>query len=728
MRTFFLGVAALIATPDRQVTLAAHVATISGPAAAIADTCVPRASRVAGSYDLAALEGSRLPASFTNAFGKTKTVSRGSLQLYDNGAWLIKLTMHDGATAASRSWTYLDMGTSTRTASDVSFKPVFKPVFTGAIAVCLLTLAYDIDSDSVPEKLLFAKAGADLGAVIATAPAAAAAAPAPTPPSPMPPNAAAPTLPGQMPTGAPTAPPALAVVTTASAVTPSASSGGQAGDETVPFDLPGDYEDPDHATVTTLAIRRDHGWEMHWSRASAAPGYAGRYFSSDHGTWSQSGSRVTLRSAEYGDFDARASGNGTLVVEYYFGTQAVRWRFVKHGVTGDPKDAPGPSHGTSSASTMKWAAVSAGAYHACALDSSGRAYCWGLSASPNGSAGGSAPAAVSGSVAFASIAAGSPPQCDPDRPEQSCDENRAYHVCGLTATGSAYCWGNNQLGQLGDGTTNESATPVRVSSAEKWASISAGEQATCGITVTHALFCWGRNDAGQLGIGSRDVQPHPVPQPVLTGVRAVAVGSRAACAVGDDSTLYCWGHGGPEGLGLSQGDEYGASTSPSRVATSSRYTSVSVGRTHVCAVGSGGVVDCWGDNYYGESGPGDQSKRTRTPTAVGGPSFGMTAVGTGYHSCALTTTGAAYCWGLNTDGRLGAESPKSCGANGDEACSSVPVAVTGGLTFTSLGAGLEFTCGITTDGDAYCWGDNLRGQLGTGNRAPSSAPVKVLGP
>jgi alpha-tubulin suppressor-like RCC1 family protein len=204
-----------------------------------------------------------------------------------------------------------------------------------------------------------------------------------------------------------------------------------------------------------------------------------------------------------------------------------------------------------------------------------------------------------------------------------------------------------------------------------------------------------------------------------------------ACGIREDGAMYCWGHGGREGLGLLQGDEYGASTSPSRVATNTGYIAVSAGRTHVCAVAAANSrVECWGDNYYGESGAGDQSKRARTPTAVGAFSFTATAVGTGHHSCALTPAGAAYCWGLNKDGRLGVGpgSPEPCGISGDEGCSSLPVAVKGGLAFRSLSAGLEFTCGITTGGDAYCWGDNMRGQLGTGDRTPAAAPVKVLAP
>jgi alpha-tubulin suppressor-like RCC1 family protein len=470
---------------------------------------------------------------------------------------------------------------------------------------------------------------------------------------------------------------------------------------------------------------------MHWTRPTSASGYGGFYFAADHGTLSKSDGRLTLRSAEYGDFEAKASGRGTLVVDYYLGETLRRWRFVKNGMAEDPKNAaaPGEARKTSPSDT-KWIAVDAGAYHACALAAAGAAYCWGLSAFPEGSAGGSSPQPVAGGLAFASITAGSPVQCDPNRPEQSCENNRGYHVCALTPAGEAYCWGVNRYGQLGDGTTNDTVTPVRVGGGLTWESLSAGEGTTCGITTAHALYCWGRNDDGQLGVGTTDNTAHSTPQPVAQDLQAVTVGSNYVCALRQDGAAYCWGNGGSDRLGTSAAIGYGANPSPQRVESNSQYVRISAGRTHVCATTGAGAVECWGDDYYGESGPGSPNRLTRRPTSVGNANLTSVEVGRGYHSCALGPDGAAYCWGLNDRGRLGigAESPEPCGYEGRQGCSSVPVPVKGNIQFKSLSAGLEFTCGISTAGDAYCWGDNQRGQLGTGDRKNYSAPRLVVSP
>ena len=321
--------------------------------------------------------------------------------------------------------------------------------------------------------------------------------------------------------------------------------------------------------------------------------------------------------------------------------------------------------------------------------------------------------------------------CDPNRPEESCPNNRSYHACGLTVRGEAYCWGSNQYGQLGDGSTDDSATPVRVAGALTFSSLSAGEGATCGVTAAHVLYCWGRNESGELGIGSTDTDAHTTPAPVAREVVAVAVGSGYACALQQDGAAYCWGHGSSDRLGSSEAVGYGANPSPLRVESGNRYVALSAGRTHVCAVTAGGAVECWGNNAYGQSGPGAPPQRlTRTPTPVGGVSLTKVAVGTGFHTCGLAANGAAYCWGRADGGRLGIgdDAPEPCGYDGREGCTHRPRAVAGGLAFASLSAGLEFTCGVTKDGNAYCWGNNSRGQLGTGDRASRNTPARVAAP
>jgi alpha-tubulin suppressor-like RCC1 family protein len=335
-------------------------------------------------------------------------------------------------------------------------------------------------------------------------------------------------------------------------------------------------------------------------------------------------------------------------------------------------------------------------------------------------------------LTFSAISTGNPVACSPNREDESCATNSAYHTCAITSAGEAYCWGSNQFGQLGDGSITESAEPKRVTGALRFASISAGDAFTCGITTTHVLYCWGRNSHGQLGIGSADPGPHPEPRAVAQGVRAVAAGGEYACALRDDGTAYCWGNGSGDRIGSDAAIGYGANPSPVEVQTDQRFTNISAGRAHTCAITVAGVVYCWGSNSYLESGPGlNANHGARVPAPIPGVTFTAVSAGTANHTCGVTSPGAMYCWGNNNKNQLGAgaAAPETCGFE-QWGCSSTPVAVmsAAGVAFKTVSAGVEFTCGVTTTGEAYCWGDNSRGQLGTGDRQPSSRPKRVTAP
>src|SRR5207249_3018598 len=167
-----------------------------------------------------------------------------------------------------------------------------------------------------------------------------------------------------------------------------------------------------------------------------------------------------------------------------------------------------------------------------------------------------------------------------------------------------------------------------------------------------------------------------------------------------------------------------------------QWLSVSANTGFTCGVTSSGAAYCWGDNSAGQLGIGTQHSPdscsaigsygcSTVPVAViGGLSF-SSVTGWGQHGCGLSTTGAAYCWGDNPAGQLGigtTDGPEHCSPYGDP-CSTVPVAVSGGLTFSFLSVGGRHACGLTTTGAAYCWGFNSVGQLGDGSNNSSSVPV-----
>jgi len=291
------------------------------------------------------------------------------------------------------------------------------------------------------------------------------------------------------------------------------------------------------------------------------------------------------------------------------------------------------------------------------------------------------------------------------------------HACGLTAGGVADCWGNYYNGKLGDGSGTDHLTPAPVAGGLTFASLAAGTYHTCGLTTAGAAYCWGYNAGGQLGDGS--TVDRWVPTPVVGSLTFVAVtaGASHTCGLAADGAAYCWGANNAGQLG--DGDPSGtAATTPVRVGGGVPFAALAADLgDHTCALTQSGAAYCWGANFFGELGDGSTTNRVTPVPVNGGLTFAMIAPG-GVHTCGLTTVGGAYCWGRNDSGEIG---------DGSTNGSLGPVPVAGGLTFTSVRAGEEYTCGYATGRVAYCWGNNSSGQLGDGTTTNRSAPVKVAG-
>ncbi|MGH9258607.1 MAG: RCC1 domain-containing protein [Acidimicrobiales bacterium] len=295
-----------------------------------------------------------------------------------------------------------------------------------------------------------------------------------------------------------------------------------------------------------------------------------------------------------------------------------------------------------------------------------------------------------------------------------------FHTCGVTLDGATHCWGQNWYGELGIGSTLASAVPVTLTGSA-FVTVTSGYYHACGLTVSGQAFCWGRNIEGQLGTGAFAGPPvygEATPVPV-TGVPAFAtLSSRAyhTCGVTPDGDLYCWGwnHNGQ----LGNGDVAAAAQRvPVHVSPGLKFAAVSAGEQHTCGLTPAGVAYCWGRNARGELGNG--STLTTYPYAVTTPApvvGGLTfrSIGAGIdHTCGLTTSGQAVCWGANYVGQLGQGSISST----EDV--TAPAAVVGGHLFATLVTGGWHSCGITGSGIAYCWGDNVLGQLGTGTANPN---------
>jgi len=239
---------------------------------------------------------------------------------------------------------------------------------------------------------------------------------------------------------------------------------------------------------------------------------------------------------------------------------------------------------------------------------------------------------------------------------------------------------------------------------------------TCGITVLKVAYCWGFNFLGQGGIGSNVSWNGP--QAVIGNIAftSIATGSLHTCGINDQGAAYCWGDNSAGQLGTGNNSQ---ALIPTLVTGGLTFdtTSITAGRSHTCALTTTGQAYCWGANASGQLGDASNSPKN-APTAVsGGLTFSSISAGVG-NTCGVTTGGAAYCWGDNASGQIG---------DGGNSVSNTPVAVTGGLTFSTIAVGEAHACGIASSGNIYCWGENHDGQLGKADTLDAAVPTQVFG-
>jgi alpha-tubulin suppressor-like RCC1 family protein len=319
------------------------------------------------------------------------------------------------------------------------------------------------------------------------------------------------------------------------------------------------------------------------------------------------------------------------------------------------------------------------------------------------------------------------------------------HSCALSTRGAAYCWGANASAQLGDDTETARESPVPVFGGPLFTSLSVGWFHTCGITMDGALLCWGGNDHGQLGVGDRLMRHRPARVAVAEPLIAVSAGYLHTCAVGRSGAAYCWGtdvHGALGSRGTNTHCPSGpCALIPARVESSAAFTDVAAGEFHTCGLVADGGVWCWGWNSAGELGTDEIPGQIRsTPVRVRGTQrFTQIAVHA-RHSCAVSATSEASCWGRSATGEIGTP---------DHQWAPVPLRVSGvrsvatgylytcaltdartvcfgdqtgqtvrpasqdlpGPVFSQLSMGFAHSCGVA-DHEVWCWGSNVRNQVG----------------
>ena len=287
----------------------------------------------------------------------------------------------------------------------------------------------------------------------------------------------------------------------------------------------------------------------------------------------------------------------------------------------------------------------------------------------------------------------------------------------LKRDGSVWAWGANSAGQLGDGTRTAlhtgRATPAPVLGLSGIADIAAGGEHAVARKTDGTVWAWGNNNRGQLGDGTTIDRLVPVRVSGLSGVLKIAAGFSLAMAIKGDGTVLAWGGNGYAELG---DGTYTDRLLPVPLSGLNGATSISTGFFHSISLIAGGTIVAWGNNEYGELGDGTVQQRL-TPAPVSGIT-GVRAVAVGdVHSVALKTDGTVLTWGDNASGQLG---------NGAFIFRStpIPLALTGA---TKISAGGAHTVALKADGGVLAWGDNRAGQLGDGTAQNRSTPAAVNG-
>lgn len=295
----------------------------------------------------------------------------------------------------------------------------------------------------------------------------------------------------------------------------------------------------------------------------------------------------------------------------------------------------------------------------------------------------------------------------------------AYY-CGVKTDHTLWCWGEAHYGQLGKDGLEKSDIPVSVQndSAWIWNAISTGGHHTCAIGNNNAskadrrLHCWGKNNYGQLGIGSTESMSKPEPVDTASKWSSITTGAYHTCGIkisdgATTGTLWCWGANGYGQLGTNPYEE--KLVDPTRVVEDSDWISVIAGDYHTCALKSSGTLWCWGFNAYGQIGNGSTEKILGlTQIELPGLPAWKTVTAGEHHTCAITVAEKLYCWGENYNGQLGVGDTKN-------RLTPTPITVDSTRAWIAVAAGSQHTCAIPANGDLWCWGDHQFGQLAYGD-------------
>ncbi|MDP1829924.1 MAG: hypothetical protein Q8L48_42070 [Archangium sp.] len=272
--------------------------------------------------------------------------------------------------------------------------------------------------------------------------------------------------------------------------------------------------------------------------------------------------------------------------------------------------------------------------------------------------------------------------------------------------GAVRCWGNNERGQLGRGSTSRQEASGVVTLPEKVAQLALGEASACARTVTGGVWCWGDNGTAQLGAPSPAFSAVPLEVKVPVPVAKLALHSDFALALGSDGRLFGWGNDAEGTLGRDNVDPGSVSPTPVvRAAFTQRFTDITAGQGNACGLTPAGELWCWGRVLTAAD------EGVRTPVKF---LDGVSAVVSGAFVACAIRSGELWCWG---------SSPTNDGLT---MAWPVPTRLElGGGSVRQVDSQWFHVCAVTTLDTAWCWGRGIEGQLGLGGTDPFPTPQLV---